>query len=394
MHSNVLSAHRFFIRAGLAVGNVFAWVIIFHALYYTGESAAGALLLTALAYVAMQLLVFFLTPLSGANLRHGTARSMLCAVLAQAAGFLWLASAAAGVFGPGVINLWWGILGFVLLSALYRAFYWVPYKVAAEGSEMGWRPQTRFIFELLLALTPAAAATALYSSSRGVWLVFVGAAFFSFLAAIPLMRLRDSYERFDWNFAQTVEALFSHPYRKTLSRSVLEGIQGAGLLFVWPLTIFLLLGWSYKMVGLILSITFLIAILGRRYARGAVASLGAHNSPALNATLVGSSWALRVLALSPVSIIVADVIYHVATPAKRYGLDSISYEQAADSAHYIDEYSALKEMGMAIGRATLCLFFGLMLFFVSPLAALAASLIAAGAASLASVYEASRPRMF
>jgi hypothetical protein len=148
------------------------------------------------------------------------------------------------------------------------------------------------------------------------------------------------------------------------------------------------------MVGLILSITFLIAILGRRYARGIITSVGAHKSPGMNAALVGSSWALRVLALSPASIIIADVIYHAATPAKRYGLDPVSYEQAADSAHYIDEYSALKEMGMAIGRTALCLFFALMLFLVSPFAALAAALIAAGAASLASVYEASRPRMF
>lgn len=390
--SHSLSVHRFLLRAGLSLGNIFAWILIFHALYFGGETPAGALIITALAYAATQFIIFFLTPISSANLPHGTARSMLCATLAQAAAFFWIAAASIGILGGPGLSLWWGILGFVILSAVYRAFYWVPYKVAAENVGRSWSPQTRFLLEVFLALMPIAAAIVISMPARGTWLLFTGAAAIAFFSVFPLIRIADTYERFDWNFSDTIEALFVPINKRVLSNSFLEGVQGAGLLFIWPLTIFILLEWSYLALGIIVSMTLLCALLLRKVVRNKMQQFGVAQSANVSAALAASSWVLRLVFFSPLGIVVADTLYHIGVPVRRFGMDPIAYEQASDSAHYLDEYTALKEMGSALGRIALCLVLVVLALFISPLFALTTALILAAGASVVSIMRAESAR--
>jgi hypothetical protein len=383
--SHALSGHRFLLRAGLALGNVFAWVLIFHALFGSGETEAGALMLTAFFYAFSQLGIFFLTPLSGANMPHGTVRSMLLATLALAAAFLWLGASSIGVFGDGPLNLWWGIVGFIALGALYRAFYWVPYKVT-DLATGGWTPRTRFVLELFLALLPLCAALVITKSESGTWLILIGSGVLAFFASLPLIRLTDAYERFDWGYIETIQMLFSKPHRSVFSISLLDGIQGAGLLLAWPLTVFLLLDWSYFALGSIISITLLLALIARRGVRNYFREIGVHDSRHFSAALAASAWVLRIVVFSPVTVVIADTLYHIGTPVRRFGMDPVSYEQAADNSHYIDEYTALKEMGSALGRVLLCVVLVTLLFFASPLVALAGALAAAATAAVAAIY--------
>lgn len=386
MPSLFLSEHRFLLRASLALGNIFAWILFFHALYFTGESASGALIIVVAGYAAVQILTFLLTPLSAANLPHGSARTMLLATLAQAAAFLWLATAATGALGPGSVNLWWGMVGFVLLSGLYRAFYWVPYAVAKAESSLS-NSQTRFLLEVFLTLLPVSAALVITSLEHGTWLLFVGAGVIAFFAALPLVRISDTYERFDFSYLGTFEALFSWRYRDALKSSWFDGVHGAGLLFVWPLAIFLLLDWSYFKVGAVVSLTLVLVLLLRRHVRGLLRKIGAGESHRVNSALTASSWVLRIFVFSPVTVVLADTIYHLGAPARRFGIDPIAYEQASDGAHYVDELTAFKEMGSALGRICLCCLVAVVALFSSPLVALGGGLFVAG---LASIYSVSR----
>ncbi len=385
-NSHTLAVHRFLLRASLSIGMVFAWVLLFHALYASGETESGALVLTASVFIFTQLLIFFIVPLAAQNVCHGTVRSMILASLAQAAAFLWLAGSAVGVFGSGVLNLWWGIVGFVFLVALYRAFYWVPYSAIGVSSKSHWSHRTRFLMEVLLALIPVAAALVIASGAGGTWLVLVGAAIFSFFAALTLIGIPDSYERFEWRYHETIHVLFSRENRPLLSTSLLEGVQGAGLLFIWPITIFILFNWSYVTLGTLLSLTFLVVILMHRSLNKIFGRLGLREKHRFLAAATGFSWILRLIIVSPIAIIVADVLQHAAVPPRRIGIDPLTLEQSADSSHYIDEYTALKEMGNCLGRVAACIVLALALCVAAPLMALALALLFAAAASIAHVY--------
>ncbi len=369
-----LSIHRFFLRASLAIGGIFAWTLILHAFYGSGETLAGALFLTLAAYAFLQLLVFFLTPLSSGNMPHGTMRPMLCATLALSAAFLWLAAASQGIFAGSALNLWWGVGGFVVLIGLYRAFYWVPYSAVGYASRGNWSPRVRFLLEVLLALMPAVSALLIESREGGVWLMLILSSVAAFVAALTLIRAPDSYERFSWGYAETIHFLFSAHHRETFHTSVREGVQGASLLLLWPLTIFLAFG-SYFTLGLILSITLLLVLLLRRGLQAMLRRNELHNNPRFLSALVGTSWVMRLAVFSPITIVLGDVLHHIGVPARRIGIDPVAMEQAADSAHYIDEFTALKEMGASLGRVFACVLVVLLLFFTTPLAALTVTLI-------------------
>ena len=338
-----LFAHRFLLRASLAVGNIFAWVFIFHALYILGESAIGALGLVALLYATTHTLSFLLTPLASRRLNNGARCLMMYATCAHAAALLLLAAGLLGSLGPLVSSVWWGIAGFVLFSAMYRAYYFVPYAVERRNESIG----PRFTFELLLALVPAAAGAVIVAHQTGPQALLLGASALAFLAMVPLFRMYDVYEPFEWRYGDTIGALFNARYRTLLTHSFLNGVQGAGLLFLWPLAAFLLLGGTYPLLGVVLSLTLLLVLAVRLFVPLFSRDV---RSKHMATFVMFSSWIVRFAAFSPVTIIIADVLYHTGVPVRRFGMDLMTLEQAADGAHYIDELTALKEMGFALGR--------------------------------------------
>lgn len=385
--AHIVAVHRFFLRFSLAIGGLFSWILIFHALYVAGESKQGALLLTAFAFSFLQLVIFFLTPLAGMNTKHGTSRSMVLSSLALSAGFLWLASSSLGLFGNDAFNVVWGILGFIVFSGVYRAFYWIPYSAIGISSRNAWNPRTRFLLEVLLALAPASAAVLITKTDQGTWFILVGSAIFAFIAALTLIPIRDSYERFEMKYAETIATLFNKDNRHLLSLSVFEGIQGAGLLFIWPLTIFMLFSWSYLKLGLMLSITLLLALLMRRRIQKSFRNWSLHENKRFLALLSGSVWVLRLTIVSPVAVVLADSISHTSLPLRRVGIDPIAVEQAADSNHFIDEYTALKEMGMSMGRVIVCAILAFSLLYADAEVALGMTLLFVAAVSIMHLYR-------
>jgi hypothetical protein len=341
-----LFAHRFLLRSSLVVANAFAWIFVFYALFLLGDSAVGALGLTALLFATTQTISFVLTPLAGMWLINGARSAIVLATSAHAAALFSLAAGLSGFFGGSITAVWWGICGFVVLSGIYRAFYFLPY--ALEETATHSFTGSRLVFELFLALIPASTASVIAMYEAGPQLLLAGAGLFAVCAILPLLALREVYEPFSWSYGDTVRALFSPRHRPLLQMSVLNGIQGAGLLFLWPITAFLLLDGQFSLLGLVLSVTLLIIFGIRKYLAPLFAIKPSNTTT--NVVLF-SSWVVRFAAFSPLSIVIADALYYTGLPVRRFGMDIMTLEQAADGSHYIDEMTAIKEMGLSLGRA-------------------------------------------
>lgn len=379
---NALTTHRFLLRAALAAGTVFSWILIYHALYFSGESRTGALIVTTFLFAVSQVLTFVLTPLAAQNLGHGTQRSIVYATIALAAAYLWLATASAGVLGSSIENVWWGAVGFSILTGVYRAFYWIPYHSSSAPHSV---PGTKMLFEIFLALLPLCASVVITGYPGGAWLMLVGVATLAFLASIPLTGVKESYEPYSWGYWETYKRFFSFNNKHILISSVAEGMQGAGLLFFWPITVFLLLGWSYELLGVVLSITLLLTVFGRKIVQTLMKAFSVHRSVPVTTTLALSAWFLRLAVVSPVTVIAADVLYHTSVPTRRFGIDHIAHEQAADGSHFVDEQTALKELGLSLGRCILAALTIWFAFFASPFVTLAGALLVAALASVISI---------
>lgn len=371
LSSRALEMHRFLFRASLSAANLFAWIFVFQYFYVMSGDIAHAFARVALLYALCQLVVTLATPLSVGFLRYGARRGLVEAALLAAAAFVVLGATLEGFWG-GAYSAY-GMLAFAIILGFYRAFYWMPYEAEAHRSTSGggvWK-------EVAIALVPLCAGLFLVSDPMApVWLLFFAAALIA-LSVFPLHGVRDVHERLPLSYRETFAEFAAPEHRDLVRRSIFEGAYGAALLFLWPIGVFLIVGWSYGMLGIILSITFLVGILGRGIVRKTIRRLDLHDSRVFNILLVVSPWILRLSVATPLGVILVDSYFYTTTP-KRLGMDPVIFDQAGDAGYFLDEYTAIKEMGLALGRIAMCaLAATLALFFSLPIALIGAFALAA-----------------
>ncbi len=184
----------------------------------------------------------------------------------------------------------------ILLGA-YGALYRVPYTV--ERAAIGRGRVPGLTGEVLLACAPLLAGICFAFGVPPHMLFFV-LAVLAASALVPLLYVPNVYEKFSWNYRETFGHFAAVENRALLVSSLKRGIFGALLFLAWPL-ILIFLTQSYVGVGAAFSATILGILLFR-------------------------------------------------SPQRRVFID-----QHADGGAYLDEYTCLKEMGLALGRLIVCL---------------------------------------
>jgi len=374
-----LVSHRFFLRFALSGAMVFAWAFLFQYFCILTGDTAIALAQLALLYALSSTVTCLVTPYAARALRGGVRRTIVYALLAVAGAFILLGSAFQGYWGVAYTST--AVTAFSVLLGLYRALYWIPYEVerAPEGTA-----QRSMTGEIGIALVPLIAGLYIaFSVMAPVWLFYIAAAI-AVLSVVPLLSIRERYEDFSWGYRQTFHELLSREHRASVTHSILEGMSGAALLLFWPLAVLLLVGWAYDMLGAILSLTFLVAIFLRAPVRFALRRAKLQDSRLLKTTLAVTPWLFRLAIATPFAVVLTDSYFYTTTP-RRLGVDPFTFEQVSDGGSLIDEYTALKEMALSIGRIAICILgAATALLFSAPLAFLVVFLVAAlGSASLA-----------
>lgn len=364
-NEHALHAHRLLLRTGLSLVHVFAWIFVFqYFLTLTSNledapaTLARALAAVVLLYGFTQFITIVLTPIAAAHLRRGTKRSLVWGIVCLTGAFVVLGLILTGYSKVPVI---WGVVGFATLAGAYRALYWVPYKTVQN--EIQPHMHMRAYLELLVALMPLFAGLALSSVAFAQGKLLFGAAALMTLSVVPLLFSADARERFSWSYTYTFKQLFRRKNHGLVLQSILEGLQGAALFLIWPLAIFLILEWSYLMLGLVFTLTLLFILLLRRAWRWAMRSWGITHSPTVHTVISISGWVARLAAGTPVGVIVANV-YALTTESERgTHFDPASFEHASDKGSFVDEYTALKEIALGIGKIMLCA----IVFFIIPI---------------------------
>ncbi len=384
MHSS-LHAHRFLLRVGLSLAHVFSWVFIFEYFYLLSGSMARALGGVVLLYCLAQFIVIVATPVSAAHLTRGVRRSLVFGALVAGCAFAVLGASFSGYFKEPTL---WGVVLFAVLLGLYRALYWMPYTLVSA------RPNStthiRTYFEVLLALMPLFAGFTLSGMQFAPARLLFGGAAFMVLSAIIAYFVPDTRERFSWSYVYAFKQLLRRKNHGLVLRSLLEGMQGAALFLLWPLAIFLIVEWSYGMLGLVFSVTLLAILLLRRAYLRFSRFAGIHDSLIVCTVVAISGWVARLAAGTPAGIVIADVYSYSTLPERGTCAEPTTFEHVSDKGVFLDEYTVLKEIALAFGRIMLCVIvFFLALVFALPVV-FAIALGVAAAASGISVLVARR----
>ena len=377
-----LHAHRFLLRTGLGIANAFAWIFVFQYFFSQTGEIKNALLGTVLMYAFSQVATILLTPLSAGHLRRGVRNSILYGVIVASTAYIYLGATLADSFNGNPAG--WGIAIFALLLGAYRALYWVPYQLRAstDGHDRSRLPT---VYEILIALMPAFAGITMATVEFAHLRLLFGSAILIAVSLVPIMALKDIFEKFSWHYTETFQQLFRARHRRILGASLTSGLQGMVLFLIWPISVFLIVGSDYKTLGAILSATFLAILLLRYLYRKFSQKMQFEQSILVQVAFSVSGWAMRLFVGTPVGVFLADSYSHASTSRTTHSIDALAFEQSADNGSFIDEYTALKEMGLAIGRIGACAIFALLLLWTTLPIAFASMLILAGIASVVSI---------
>lgn len=338
---DLLSLYMSRILMRISLGSLNVFLPIF---FYTQYEQSLSMVI--LIFATMYMLHMLFTPIASKLLSVFGVKPMLGAGMLFAVFAIWSLT-----FAETYLAL--SAVGFAVFSAIYRALYWVPYHVdfarlldnAHRGSQLAL---LRNIAGILVVLTPIVGGILI--TSMGFSAVFIYACVIMILALLPLAYTNNAYEKFSWDYIDTFTHLFKKANRSILMAHAANGAQGMAVMIFWPLYVFLLLDERYTAVGIIASLT-LIAVLVLRYIIGKLFDSWSGERMLLVGVLFSATgWVLKVFVNTPLQIFVADTYHQFGRTANTLTFDATTYEQSADAGRYVDEYTAIKEMALNIGR--------------------------------------------
>lgn len=339
-----LFLHRLLLRISFGITSAFG--IIFYYEYFN-----DSLMAPLLAYIGVYAIAAVFTPSCARLLSSLGVRGSLVVALP----LLFVGTGSLYALSTGYVPIPPALaIGLSIVAAgFYKALYWVPYQVDMALSlsryEMG--RSVAFIAnatELIISATPFIGGLLLVA--YGYDALFFAGMFFIALSTLPLLPLSERYERYSWSYLGTLRRLFSRRYRGLVSAYFGDGVQSAALTVVWPLMVFLLLSHEYIVLGAVTTLTF-IAVLVLRSLTGSLFDTWKKEKVIFWGSLLSASgWFLKIFVGTPFQIITVDTYHNFGQVVNRTSMDAITYEQAADNGKYVDEFTALKEVALNIGR--------------------------------------------
>ena len=119
---------------------------------------------------------------------------------------------------------------------------------------------------------------------------------------------------------------------------------------MWPIFIWQILNGQYLTVGILTSIITLAAVILKLIIGDYTDRFNKRKLMRAGSILYAIGWIAKMFVTTAFQIFVASTFHSFALILLRTPFDALMYDKAADSGHYIDEYSTLREMYLQAGR--------------------------------------------
>ena len=363
-----LYASRTLMRISLSVIGVFLPIFFY-------KEFGGDLEMVIAIFLSLYGIHMLLTPLSAKLLSvWGTKRMIVAGIV-----FLMLATGALYYFPhqPALATI-----AYIMFASIYRALYWVPYHVdfahALDETMRGRQLAIlRNIANIILVAVPFIGGIIIATFGfEGVFLVSLVLMVF---ALVPLRYLSHTYERYSWGFIESFMHLFARGNRSMFLAHAANGAQGAATLVFWPIYVFTLLDERYTALGIIASLTLIVIILLRSIAGRLYDTWSHRRMLVVGVVMAATGWFTKIFVSTPLQVFAADTYHSFGKTVNALSMDAATYEQSADNGRYVDEYTALREMALGIGRMCMLLLIAVLVgFFDMRVAFVVAAFVALG----------------
>jgi MFS family permease len=356
-----LFGSRLITHAGLSIMGVFLPTFIY--LEY-----GGSLQVVVWAFVAGFLMHFLMTPLSARLIKTVGMKKLMIVALVP---FLTAALTALAFWDQNPTLM---LAIYMIAWAGYRSLYWVPYHVeVAEFLDNEHRGRQISVLtnlsSVVSVITPFIGGVII--EFLGFSWIFVAGIVLVVIAIFPLFFVEEVHEEYEYSYTQSIKELFSKEKRGLLYAYAGDGAQSVVAGAFWPIFIFLILDGNFAAVGAISSLVVLATIILSAFAGELVDRISRTQVIVISTIIYTTGWFLKGFATTALHIFLFDAYHNAGKAVNRVAFDAGSYAHMADNGHYVDEYTAFKEMALNIGRISmlilggfLALIFGIKVAFI------------------------------
>lgn len=328
----------------------------------------GSLQVVVWAFAAGFGLHFLLTPLSARLIKNVGMKKLMVVALVP---FLAVALTALALwdYNPTLM-----LITYMLSWAIYRSLYWVPYHVeVAEYLDNEHRGRQVSALTNLSSIVSVIAPFigGLIIEFLGFSWIFVAGIVLVIIAAVPLFLMEEVHEEYTYSYKESMKDLFSKEKRDLLFAYAGDGAQTVVSAVFWPIFIYIILDGNFAAVGAVSSLVILATIILATFAGELVDRISRAQVIIISTIIYTTGWFLKSFASTALHIFLFDAYHNAGKAVNRVAFDVGSYAHLADNGHYVDEYTAFKEMALNIGRILMLilggifsLLFGLKVAFV------------------------------
>lgn len=336
--------------------------VFFPILLYTQFNLS--LLQTLFYYICSYTITLLIFPLGAmAMSRVGLKNSM---IIATVGGFGWYFFVRYFEMSGEIL-----FLGLAIIAINFnRFFYWVPFHTdfakftdrRTRGKQLSMLLAVASIISIFIPFVSGSIIT-----QYGYDVLFLVAMIIFALSVFPLFLTPNVEEKFSFGYFQTYRELFKKKNRRMFLSYAADGMQNMVGIVVWPIFIWLLLDKNYQAVGIVSSLIIFASLLLQLLMGNLSDKFSKRKVLKWGSILNSLGWVSKMFVDTGFQIFVASTYHNFANIVMRTPFDALMYEKAADSGHYIDEYTVLRELSLGLGRVFMICIIALIFIFTGSL---------------------------
>ncbi len=270
-----------------------------------------------------------------------------------------------------------GVIGLMVTSTMY----WSPFHIDfAAFSKKGHRGRQIAAFEVAQQVIGVAGPiiSALLIVKYGYKLSFLGGFFLIILSIIPLFYIPKVKVKYEFGYLQSWKELFSKKYRAMSLSMFAFGAETVVGIVIWPIFLFTVFKGNHLDIGIFAAVIIVVSIFLQLFIGKKTDLLSPKKMVHIGSGVYALGWVAKAFVSTVTGVFAASTFHSFGAIMLRTPLNAMMYEQAADSGHYVDEYTVLREMALCIGRIFILLLLMVVTYFFS----LASSFLVAAFVSL------------
>ncbi|NCF75091.1 MAG: MFS transporter [Xanthomonadaceae bacterium] len=241
----------------------------------------------------------------------------------------------------------------ILIITFYRLSYWLPYHIdfakftdkKNRGKEFSILQSTRLMVGIISPLL-----IGFIVGSVNFKTMFVFGAIVYLLSGIPYLKITRTKEKFSWGYFQTWGNFFNKKYKKIVFAYMADGAEQVVGIIIWPIFIWKLLDGNLFKVGAISSLIVAFSIILQLMIGRYTDKMNKEKILRFGSILYSLGWIIKIFVATAFQIFITSTYHNLTKIFMRTPFDVLTYEKAADSGHYVDEFTVIHEMALNFGK--------------------------------------------